>query len=177
MEGEEVIHEILPEPKKVARYLNYIVNGIGFLSFSCWAPIALVAPLGENGIIRSVGLGILVYVGAMLASQLLFWIFATPFVVMASKKYRYWATNRRIVTRTGIIGYKISSIPLERVSDVTVSHNVLALLIRAPVLVIRDMAANAHWRGPRWIGVPEAETVQHDILEAVNQANKNRGRL
>jgi uncharacterized membrane protein YdbT with pleckstrin-like domain len=161
----------------VTRYLNYVVNGIGFISFTCWAPIVPIAIMAENHILDRFWVGAALYVGMMLATQVVYWIVATPFVIAAAHKYHYWATNKRVVTRSGIVGYKISSIPLERISDVTVSHNVLAIISKTPVLVIRDMAANAHWRGPRWIGVIEAEEVQHDILEAINKANKERGRI
>ncbi len=131
-----------------------------------------LAPLAEHGILTKVGLGVLLYAGAMLACQLLFWLVVTPFVIMASKKYRFWVTNRRVVTRSGIVGYKISSIPLERIADVTVSRNVIAMIARTPLVVIRDMAANSNWRGPRWIGVDDAEQVQHDILEATAEVNR-----
>jgi hypothetical protein len=177
LEGETVLREIRPEPRRVARYINLGVSLLGFVSFSLWAPVMLVAPLADKGFIDDFGTGALVYLGGLAACQLLFWLVATPAVVLASKNYAYWVTDRRIVTRSGMIGYKISSIPLERVSDVTVHRNVFAMIAKAPVLGIRDMASNAQWRGPRWIGVTEAEAVQHDILEAVAKANQKNGRL
>ena len=49
-----------------------------------------------------------------------------PFVWLGSwiaqRQYRYWLTNQRVILASGFIGYKVRSIPLERISDVSLSR-------------------------------------------------------
>ena len=109
-------------------------------------------------------------VGGMLTAQVLFWLVSTPLVIKASRTYGYWVTNRRLVTRSGIFGESLSSLPVEGIAEVTLLRGGLCGWTKTPVLMIRDNAANPQKRATRWFGVEEPEQVQHEILQALDRA-------
>jgi uncharacterized membrane protein YdbT with pleckstrin-like domain len=59
---------------------------------------------------------------------------------MKYKKYHYWITNKRIITRRGFIGYRINSIPLERISDIIISRTVTDRIFGLTGLYIQSLA-------------------------------------
>jgi membrane protein YdbS with pleckstrin-like domain len=101
------------------------------------------------------------------------------------KKYHYWVTDKRVVWRHGIIGYSITSVPLERISDVAVSRTFWERIFGVGGIVIKEMTGESryvypwygYWYGVGWgfptmIAVPDPEEMQKQILELVGKKAK-----
>ncbi len=96
-----------------------------------------------------------------------------PFVHLAFGKYRYWLTNRRVILGSGVIGFRVRSIPLERVSDVALSRTLPELLAGITSVIIRDMTGEA-LSGKSLFAVENAAQVQKQVLEAIRRVNAER---
>ena len=97
------------------------------------------------------------------------WLWAT----VAERKYRYWLTNRRVILSSGFIGYKVRSIPLERISDVALSNTLPEMLSGVSSIVVRDMTGETD-SGKSLVAIDNAPEFQRLILEAVEKVNRNR---
>ena len=91
-------------------------------------------------------------IGATLVG--LFGIVTIPFLpvlwwaaLRSVEVHRYWLTDRRLVVRTGLIGYKIRSIPLSRVVDVAVQTDWLDRLLGLTHIEVRDMTGESSAQG------------------------------
>ena len=89
---------------------------------------------------------------------------------IAKDKFRYWLTNRRIILSSGFIGYRIRSIPLERVSDVALSNTLLEMLAGIKSIIVRDMTGEAQ-TGKSLLAIENASEVQKAILDEVQKVN------
>jgi uncharacterized membrane protein YdbT with pleckstrin-like domain len=56
-------------------------------------------------------------------------------------KFKYWITNHRVVGQRGFIGYSVESIPLENVTDVTISRGMIEQLLSLSSLYIVPIGA------------------------------------
>ncbi len=97
-----------------------------------------------------------------------------PLVYLITKvsqdKYRYWLTNRRIILSSGFIGYKVRSIPLERVSDVGLSRTLPEMIAGVGSVVVRDMTGET-MEGKSLLAVDNAPELQRQILNEVKKVN------
>ena len=108
------------------------------------------------------------------ATMTLVGIVLLPFVWVFSKiansKFRFWLTNRRIILSSGFIGFKVRSIPLERISDVSLSRTLPEMLSGVSSLVVRDMTGEAD-SGASMVAIDNAADYQRQILEEVRRVN------
>lgn len=98
------------------------------------------------------------------------------FVGLAYRRYRYWLTNRRVILAYGVIGFRVRSIPLERVSDVALSRTFPELLAGVTSVIIRDMTGEAQ-TGKSFFAIENAAQVQKRILEEVRRVNADRRKV
>jgi uncharacterized membrane protein YdbT with pleckstrin-like domain len=115
---------------------------------------------------------------------ILFVPFAYIWAVIAQRRYHYWLTNKRVIWCHGFIGYKIRSVPLERVADVVISRTLPEMIAGISSIEIRDMTGQAQVRpgvgsdmSAKWIGVKDAPEVQKCILEQIKQVNEHSKRI
>lgn len=94
------------------------------------------------------------------------WIYAT----VAKDKYRYWLTNRRIILSSGFIGFQVRSIPLERISDVSLSKTLPEILAGVSSLVVRDMTGEAD-QGQSLLAITDSSEYQRQILNEIRKVN------
>lgn len=92
---------------------------------------------------------------------------------ISQDKYRYWLTNRRIILSSGFIGYKVRSIPLERISDVGLSRTLPEMLAGVSSIVIRDMTGEA-MEGKSLLAIENAPELQRLILNEVRRVNSEK---
>lgn len=87
--------------------------------------------------------------------------------------HRYWVTNRRVVVRTGLLGYELRSIPLSRVADVSQSSDWMDRMLGLVHLEVRDMTGESSSgglsRGVRLCGVDDAEVWSTAILDRTDR--------
>ena len=55
--------------------------------------------------------------------------------------HQHYVTNRRVIVVNGVIGYSIQSIPLNRVSDVTVACGLLQRVFGIRSVLVKDIAS------------------------------------
>ena len=94
--------------------------------------------------------------------------------IIAKRRYHYWLTNKRVVWCHGFIGYRVRSVPLERIADVVISRTLPELLAGISSIDIRDMTGQTQQEmgmGAKWIGVRNAPEVQKQILEEIRTVN------
>jgi uncharacterized membrane protein YdbT with pleckstrin-like domain len=106
--------------------------------------------------------------------------FALIWAVIAEHRYHYWLTNKRVIWCHGFIGYKVRSVPLERIADVVISRTLPEMVAGMSSIDIRDMTGQTHSPsslGAKWIGVKDAPEIQKRILEQIKHVNENTKRL
>jgi uncharacterized membrane protein YdbT with pleckstrin-like domain len=111
-------------------------------------------------------------------------IIAVPLVflwaVIAEHRYHYWLTNKRVIWCHGFIGYKVRSVPLERIADVVISRTLPEMIAGISSIEIKDMTGQSQPgqdMGAKWIGVIDAPEIQKRILEQIKKVNENTKRL
>ncbi len=92
------------------------------------------------------------------------------------KHQHYWITNKRIIYKKGLIGYRVVSIPLERISDVIVSRTLLERVLGFGSVLIQTLAGQI---SPGRMGaeasllaVPDPEGIQKLIFDLVKRKRK-----
>ena len=106
--------------------------------------------------------------------------FAFIWALIARRRYHYWLTDKRVIWCHGFIGYKVRSVPLERIADVVISRTLPELLAGISSIDIRDMTGQtqlATTLGAKWIGVENAPEIQKQILEQIRHVNESTRRL
>jgi uncharacterized membrane protein YdbT with pleckstrin-like domain len=111
---------------------------------------------------------------------LIFVPIAFVWAVIAKRRYHYWLTNRRVIWCHGFIGYKVRSVPLERIADVVISRTLPELIAGISSIEIRDMTGQLRavsGLGAKWIGVQDAAEVQKRVLEQIREVSERTRKL
>lgn len=132
----------------------------------------LIFATEQNGLVRLSLITACISIVGIVAAPLV-WLGA----IIAKDKFRYWLTNRRIILSSGFIGYRIRSIPLERVSDVGLSRTLPEMLSGVSSVVVRDMTGEAQ-SGKSLLAIDSsrAPEFQRLILEEVQKVNQTGAR-
>jgi uncharacterized membrane protein YdbT with pleckstrin-like domain len=85
-------------------------------------------------------------------------------VTFSKRHFKYWLTNKRLIVSSGIFGFKVSSLQLERVSDVILVRSMLMRVLGTSCLSIMDISGSG---GCFIISVDNSEDIQLAILEAI----------
>jgi len=85
--------------------------------------------------------------------------------------HQWWLTDKRLVVRSGLVGYQLQSVPLDRIVDVTLQASWWDRIWGLKHIQVRDMnsevsASLHHSRGLKLVAVPDAESVSEEILGA-----------
>jgi uncharacterized membrane protein YdbT with pleckstrin-like domain len=186
LEGERLIMDVSPA-LNFKRYVlvSAVLRELPFLAMTNTI-VAMTFYVGTGGApITEVGIGPLLVTYALLYLVLAIIIVVSTLVLVNSmyKKYHYWVTDRRVIWRHGIIGYKVTSVPFERISDVVVSRTFLETICGVGGVVVKEMAgevkigyggwyAGVGWGFPTMIAVPNPEETQRQILEFIGKKGK-----
>jgi uncharacterized membrane protein YdbT with pleckstrin-like domain len=106
--------------------------------------------------------------------------FVCGWAVLAERRYHYWLTNKRVIWCHGFIGYRVRSVPLERITDVVISRTLPELLAGISSIEIRDMTGQSQAAGSfgaKWIGVEDAPEIQRRVLQQVREVNETARRV
>lgn len=149
-EDEQIVHELHPHWKALvlpALSVPVVVFVVVYLYF-------LLDTRGFQGYLRwfVVGAGVL---------ALVFWALI-PF--LRWRTTLYVLTNRRLITRSGILSRQGRDMPLTRVNDASFSHNVIDRMLGCGTLIIES----AGERGQLVLtAVPKVELVQREVYAQV----------
>lgn len=94
------------------------------------------------------------------ALLLVLWLVVRPFLSWLTTTYT--VTNRRLITRSGVLTRRGHDIPLARVSDVAYEHGLLDRMLGCGTLVVSD--ASEHGR-VRLNDIPQVEQVHLKISD------------
>ena len=163
-EGEKIVKEIKPTGGLLSYWLTTGLLGILFLILMFG--FIIILPMTAWGGIA----------GAFVGIALIILIIAVP-IVSAFWRYEkqyYWITNKRVIQKSGFIGYRVNSIPLERVSDVIISRSFLESIFGFGSIHIQSLAGQASY--PNRFGsegallaVPDPEGTQELIFGLIGE--------
>lgn len=89
-----------------------------------------------------------------------FWLVAKPFLRWLTTTYT--VTDRRLITRTGILSRRGHDIPMPRISDVAYEHGLVDRLLGCGTLVVSDASERGRVRLP---DIPHVEQVHLQISD------------
>lgn len=162
--GEKILREIKPVPALrsylFVRWLFFVfLVGIWFIF------IPFMIPQLQRG------------VAAFLVIALVFLLVGLIYV-LAGNAYGnqyYWITNKRIVYKRGIFGYRITSIPFESVSDIIISRTLVERIFGFGSLLIESLAgqiSNHNGSEGHLLAVENPEELQEEIFELIKAKRK-----
>jgi uncharacterized membrane protein YdbT with pleckstrin-like domain len=99
----------------------------------------------------------------ILALVVVLWLVAGPFLRWLTTTYT--VTNRRLITRAGILARRGHDIPIPRINDVAYEHGIVDRLLGCGTLVISDASQQGH---VRLSDIPYVERVHLQISEVLH---------
>ncbi|MFH1544565.1 MAG: PH domain-containing protein [archaeon] len=171
-EGEKIVEEIKPVSNLKSYW--FIGNFVGLIFFCFFISMFIGAGIFAGSGTSAIGGMGLIFFFAIILALVLAWIFTS----MKYEKQNYWITNKRILYMRGFVGYRISSIPFERISDVIISRTFLESVFGFGSLYIQSLAGQYSYRGGRMgaegnlVAVPEPEKTQELIFKMVSEKRK-----
>ncbi len=165
--GEKIIEDI--KPLRILRWYIFLKWFIipFFILFWIFLPILMGSLFAgaEYAVLYPAGFLVLVFVLAYLLSGNAY-----------GHRY-YWVTNKRVIYKKGILGYTVSSIPLERISDVIVSRTLFERIFGFGSILIQSMAGQVSFNRKGSEGalsaVPNPEGTQQKIFEQLEAKRKS----
>jgi uncharacterized membrane protein YdbT with pleckstrin-like domain len=104
------------------------------------------------------------------ALVVLLWLVAAPFLRWMTTTYTL--TDRRLITRTGILTRRGHDIPVNRINDVSYEHSLVDRLLGCGTLVVSDASERGQVRLP---DVPRVEQVHLQLSNLLFGADLRRG--
>jgi uncharacterized membrane protein YdbT with pleckstrin-like domain len=131
-------------------------------------PKALLLPT----VVLLVTLAVAVYLDRLTSNttvSLIIWLLALVVIIVWVVKpllewltATYTITNRRLITREGLVARRGHDIPLMRISDVAFDQGVLDRMLRCGTLVISDASTHG---SVRLHDIPDVESVQRTLVD------------
>lgn len=150
-EGEEVVLDLHPHPKRLVVPALLVPLVVGAASFGFFA-----LPDGAAQAPARVAI-VVVAVGILLRFSVWPWLrWLTT---------RYVLTTDRIVVREGVFGRSGRDIPLTRVNDVSFHHSLFERLLGCGTLTIESAGEHGQLELPE---VPRVEKVQREVYRCVD---------
>jgi uncharacterized membrane protein YdbT with pleckstrin-like domain len=116
---------------------------------------------------RMIGNGVASLVVWVLALVVMVWWVVRPFLTWLTATYTI--TNRRLVTREGLVARRGHDIPLMRISDVAFDQGLLDRMLGCGTLVISDASTHG---SVRLHDIPEVESVQRTLLDLLGDLHE-----
>ena len=139
-------------------------------------PKALLVPVLALVLLLAVGVAAQTVVGqhvvtlvvwALVAIGVVWWVLR-PLIVWASASYTF--TDRRLITRTGVLTRRGHDIPLSRISDVASELGLVDRMLGCGTLVISDASTHGSVRLP---DIPHVEDTQRRLNLLLNDLDRS----
>ncbi|HEX3221027.1 MAG TPA: PH domain-containing protein [Nocardioides sp.] len=151
-DGESVVVDTRTHPKAV------IAPGVVLL-------VTLVLAIFLD---RKVGNGIVSLIVWILALVVIVWWTVRPFLDWLTATYTI--TNRRLITREGLVARRGHDIPLMRISDVAFDQGILDRMLGCGTLVISDASTHG---SVRLHDIPQVEAVQRTLTDLLGNLHES----
>lgn len=106
---------------------------------------------------------LLVAVIWLLALVVVAWLVVRPFLAWLTTTYTL--TNRRLITRSGILSRRGHDIPVPRINDVSYEHGIIDRVLGCGTLVVSDASDRGHVRLP---DIPQVELVHLQLSDLLH---------
>jgi len=171
-EGENIVREI--KPKSGLKWY-FMLTGVGISVFVLVLLLPSVVVIGVKFATFLKNFGLLFIAVIILSFSL-----GIAIAILRYNKQFYWLTNKRVVYKRGLIGYRITSIPYERISDIIISRSLLERIFGFGSLHVQTLAgqvSGTHRLGAEGVllAVPDPEGTQELIFELARQKRKDEG--
>jgi len=135
-------------------------------------PKALLLPVLALVVLLALGVAVQVLVGQhvvtlvawVLVAVGVVWYVVRPALVWATASYTF--TNRRLITRTGVLTRRGHDIPLTRISDVASELGIVDRMLGCGTLIISDASTHGSVRLP---DIPHVEDTQRRLNQLLNE--------
>jgi membrane protein YdbS with pleckstrin-like domain len=98
------------------------------------------------------------------------WLVLKPLVIWATASYTF--TDRRLITRSGVIVRRGHDMPLARISDIAYEFGPIDRLLGCGTLVISDASTHGQIK---LHDIPRVEETQRKVNELIQQAHGSSG--
>jgi membrane protein YdbS with pleckstrin-like domain len=149
-EGEKVVVDTRTHVKALIFPIFMLVL---FLAIGTFVQVKI-----DQGILTN-GAWILVAVGIV-------WFVLRPLIIWATATYTF--TDRRLITRTGVIVRRGHDMPLARISDIAYEFGPIDRLLGCGTLVISDASTHGQIK---LHDIPRVEEVQRKVNELIQRAH------
>lgn len=165
LDGEKVLEEIKPD-KKLKMYFTLEVAFFFYLA-TFWLVFIGFALVNRIGWVQTAILSAAYLTGLAGLVILIAWLLAKN-----SYSYqKYWITNKRLLYKRGTFGYRISSVPLERISDVIVSRTMIERIVGISSVLIESLAGQVG-KEVKLLAIPKPEETQKLIFKLLSEKRK-----
>jgi uncharacterized membrane protein YdbT with pleckstrin-like domain len=151
-DGESVVVDTRTHPKAL------IMPGVVLL-------VTLVVAIFLD---RKIGNGVVSLIVWVLALVVVLWWTVRPFLDWLTATYT--VTNRRLITREGLIARKGHDIPLMRISDVAFDQGIVDRMLGCGTLVISDASTHG---SVRLHDIPQVESVQRTLTDLLGNLHQS----
>jgi uncharacterized membrane protein YdbT with pleckstrin-like domain len=151
-DGESVVVDTRTHPKAV------IAPGVVLL-------VTLVLAIFLD---RKIGNGIVSLIVWILALVVIVWWTVRPFLDWLTATYTI--TNRRLITREGLVARRGHDIPLMRISDVAFDQGIVDRMLGCGTLVISDASTHG---SVRLHDIPQVEAVQRTLTDLLGNLHES----
>jgi membrane protein YdbS with pleckstrin-like domain len=135
-----------------------------------WPSMILIATAAVGGYLLSVGAAWLTWATLIVAAIVIALFVLRPFLRWVSSTDTL--TNRRLITRSGVINRVGRDIPLWKINDVTINRGLLDRIVGCGTITVES----AGERGQIVLhDVPDAETLHLKLQEQLLQINRGDG--
>lgn len=131
--------------------------------------VSIAAAAWLSSLVDDAGNGIVRIAIWVVAAIVVAWWVIRP--VLAWLTATYTVTNRRIITRSGIITRRGHDIPLNRISDVSYEHGLIDRMLGCGTLIIAD--ASTHGR-VELKDIPRAEDAHRQLTQLLHEIHSPR---
>ncbi|HLD41662.1 MAG TPA: PH domain-containing protein [archaeon] len=168
LEGEKILFDEKPLPALRKYFFLSVSMGwaIGYI-FIFWVFAAMLAFLTNSLLLATTG------------SLAIFFILLAPIYLISGNMYNYrhyWITNKRVVQKSGFLGYSVNSVPLERVSDVIMTRSFLERIFGFGSVHIQTLAGQVSYgrKGSEvsFDAIKNPEQTQRIVLELIKKKRK-----
>jgi uncharacterized membrane protein YdbT with pleckstrin-like domain len=174
-EDEKIIEDIKPLP--ALKWYFLLTNFIAVILL-----VVVLIILFLPTLLAVIFVGPYAILGFFVALSILLFVFflAYLFAHLRYTKQHYWITNKRVIFKRGLIGYAITSVPYERISDVIVSRSFLERLLGFGSVFLQTMTGQISPQQrfgaeTALLAVPDPEGLQQRIFELMKRKRKEEG--
>ena len=135
--------------------------------------LALVVLLAVGVLVQSLGVHLLTLVVWALVLLGVVWWVVRPFLVWLTASYA--VTNRRLITRTGVLTRRGHDIPLSRISDIASERDLVDRVLGCGTLIISDASTDGEVRLPDIPQVEDAQRRLNELLQDLDHRGAHDG--